>query len=359
VLRQAEREEWLRETGTRVRVWLKRAPGRKGGLLNSRNNAEQTLESLCIHMFPALSVNLKIKDGVADEKQIVSADDWITMKPEELRKRIDRFSEGRFREKDSGDPINENMRLLKDAAGEIIGRACADPYGGSKRGGESGVITVGGIRANRFRMIIGVMVGTSVRATRDTAIPVVSSDELARWATEQAQLAVRTRMMDEERSELADFICACGGDTGDLPIGWGANGPMTIGEVKDWARPLAEIMLSSDYELRSSARGRKELQLQPKVLIINNGSYLYYLIDDGFSESLWPDSGSMGMLKGTPIRENTVKARIIKTLAEAWGATVEDVLSASSEEREKKQIVGTKSDKELKADVEIIKRPEP
>jgi hypothetical protein len=136
VLRQAEREEWLREAGTRVRVWLKRAPGRRGGLLSSRNSDDGMLESQCLHMFPALSVNLKIKVGSADERLIVSANDWITIKPEELGKRIDRYPERHFPEKENRDPVNENMRLLKSVTGEIVGRACVDPYAGSKRGGE-------------------------------------------------------------------------------------------------------------------------------------------------------------------------------------------------------------------------------
>jgi hypothetical protein len=356
VLRKAQREEWLLEGGTRVRLWLKQAPSRKGGLLDSRNIDGRSLETLCVHLFPALSVNLKVRDREDDEKLIVSADDWKTIPPDELRKRIDPYPEHRFREKESGDPTSEIMRVLNDSSGEIVGRACADPYGGSKRGGDSGIITVGGIRANRCRMIVGIMTGAALRATRDTAVPVVSREELARWATEQAGLATKSGIMDEERSELVDFICACGGETKELPVGWGETGPMTIDQIKALAASLVEVMLSSDYELRSSTKNRKELQLNPNVLLINSNGYRYYLIDSGSAEDQWPESRSIGSIKDSPIRENTIRALIIKTLAATWGTTVEEVLQAS-EGGEKKQVVGRRGGKEVKADVDVIRRP--
>jgi hypothetical protein len=206
-------------------------------------------------------------------------------------------------------------------------------------------------------MIIGIMVGTSVRATRDIAVPVVSPEELARWATEQAQLAIGTRMMEVERSELAEFICACGGDTGKLPIGWGESGPMTIGEVKDWARPFKEIILTSHYDLRPPSKDSKELQLRPNVLVITDATYRYYLINDAYTEDRWPSSQPLGSLNGTQVKENTIKGHIIRTLAETWGTTVEKVLEASVGGDNKNVVVANRGEKEVAAEVEVIKRP--
>lgn len=173
ILRKARPDEWLIDGGSRVHVWLKRPPDSEGGLLASRYDRGHTLEERCVYLFPALSVNFQVKDGRDNAKQIISADDWKTIPASELRKRINRDFERYDRAKETTIAVNNNLKLLKDSSGEIIGRACIsiDSDMTIKDGRADGIITIGGIRAARVRGIAGVLAGAALRATRDAATP--------------------------------------------------------------------------------------------------------------------------------------------------------------------------------------------
>lgn len=333
ILRQAARQEWLSEGGTRVRVWLKSSPNREGGFLERLSGKKDYIESLCMDLFPALSVNLRLKNYDAAEKQILSADDWITIEPEELRRRLVRNLEAEFHEKDGEDSISMHMRCLEDASGEIVGRAYAGPLRRWRRGEEPGVITVGGIRANRIIGIVGIMVGTSARATRDAAIPVVSPVGLARWATEQAHLAVHFGIPDDQRMELAQLVCACGGDTGQLPIGSCAAGPMTLSEVKEWAKNQMIVMLVHSDNSRPAHKTLKEMISASNALLLKPSASRRIGLEVYLHNNKWPSPDKLGALGFRNIDGYTVAGYVIKALAETWGATVEEVLQASSMEK--------------------------
>ncbi|MDQ3581702.1 MAG: ATP-binding protein, partial [Pseudomonadota bacterium] len=137
ILRKARPDECLIDGGSRVRVWLKRPPDSERGLLASRYGRGKTLEELCVYLFPALSVNLQVKDGRGNAKQIISADDWKTIPGSELSKRINRYD----RDKEITIAVNNNLRPLKDSSGEIIGRACIIGSIDAIKDGRTGIIT--------------------------------------------------------------------------------------------------------------------------------------------------------------------------------------------------------------------------
>ena len=62
ILRKAEAEEILVDSGTRIRVWLKVPPLNKGGLINKREegrmSSEYNLCGLCKYMCPSLDVTV-------------------------------------------------------------------------------------------------------------------------------------------------------------------------------------------------------------------------------------------------------------------------------------------------------------
>jgi hypothetical protein len=362
VLRRAQQSEWLIDGGTRIRVWLKKTPSGSGGLLSSRRNEGRSLESLCIHLFPALPVNLSVADGGVDTKRVITADDWITIPSTELRKRIDRI-----RDKSRPAPINKNIRLLRknirllrDSTGETVGRACIDPDGGTKRGGEYGIVTIGGIRAAQVRGIVGILAGASLRATRDAAIPVVPPCELALWATEQAELAAKSFKRDEEKRVVAGLVRAFGGDTRLLPVAYGASGWMSAAEVKAFAESYDEVLITSDYELRYPSDSKSIVNINENVLIIDTDSFQYLLRDSDYSENRWPQSHVLGPANENSVRQNSIKALIIDALAAGWGTDVEEVLRASSKRetgKDKQLLVGERDGKEVKAFVEGFKKP--
>lgn len=86
---------------------------------------------------------------------------------------------------------SKNIRPLYDSNGEVIGRALIT-FGYAvfldERSDLSGVVTVGGLTACSMTGIAGILMGVPMRASRDSAKPIVSDSELKRWAEEQSAL---------------------------------------------------------------------------------------------------------------------------------------------------------------------------
>ena len=124
----------------------------------------------------------------------------------------------------------ENVRDLKDENGEIVGShgwirswalvtdALGYAHVPSQRIDLSGVVTIGGLTACSLSGIAGVLKGVPMRASRDTAKPIVDDNELRRWAEEQSHLVPTLWNDPIHQAACAQYIRLCGGDTGNLLI---------------------------------------------------------------------------------------------------------------------------------------------
>jgi hypothetical protein len=108
-----------------------------------------------------------------------------------------------------------------------------------------GIVTVGGFYADRVGFPAGIFAGKPARATRDRAVPLVTLEELARWASEQADLLAHTSYAPEVLVNCVDLVRACGGDTGNLPIAKSANGWLTKHDIAAWQGIPEELALTS------------------------------------------------------------------------------------------------------------------
>ncbi|MER2891203.1 hypothetical protein, partial [Escherichia coli] len=101
---------------------------------------------------------------------------------------------------------------------EIVGRATLYPDRLSNRyhpdKSISGTVASQGAKicTGSFR---GVLLGTPVRAARDFASLLASSDAIQKWATEQASLLQKITSKDEEQESIAEQISSLGGNIGD------------------------------------------------------------------------------------------------------------------------------------------------
>lgn len=111
------------------------------------------------------------------------------------------------------------VSLIKEDSGEIVGRATLYPDRLSNRyhpdKSISGTVASQGAKicTGSFR---GVLLGTPVRAARDFASLLASSDAIQKWATEQASLLQKITSKDEEQESIAEQISSLGGNIGDL-----------------------------------------------------------------------------------------------------------------------------------------------
>jgi hypothetical protein len=153
----------------------------------------------------------------------------------------------------------ERLVLVKDLNGSSLGRMAADP-GIQARLSDGLVATTGGLRVSSFGNAVGLVAAHDPNAARDKARLRVSSNELAAWASRQAELYDAqkshmrgatfeytadgrvTREMDEHNDlierivRFAHFVISAGGDPGGLPVGFTRQGLVSTAELGDWLR---------------------------------------------------------------------------------------------------------------------------
>ena len=138
-------------------------------------------------MCPALPVSL-ICDQSGTTTQVLTGGDWVNCPGEELFSRTSsRMDYGDESIDDCGEFLAkaaENLRILNDSDGAPVGRACVglderQERSSVHRAALRGAVTIGGLTASRLYGIAGLLAGTSERAARDHATPVVSDDALS------------------------------------------------------------------------------------------------------------------------------------------------------------------------------------
>ncbi len=171
LLRRASGQEQMMEPGTIVLFEVcDKAPE---GEQRLREDPDLLLGRLC----PTLAVDLLLAEDLG-HRQIIAGEDWRELEPATLLERTGSEPEA---------PEATRVRSLQGEDGEIVGRAVAIPpvlY----LDAPPGVVTVGGLEARRSGGFKGVLLGDRPNLARSTARPLVSSGEVARWASEQAEL---------------------------------------------------------------------------------------------------------------------------------------------------------------------------
>lgn len=179
ILREARPDEFIRDGGTRVRVWLRESLYEPENLLRlDRSGNSWSLSDMCAWMCPAIDVNLFVQEK-GSPSLVITAGDWRFIDGEKLLRRISAPNAS-----DSASEIGlgvaelgRNLRMLKDEQGTIVGRAALSIrshslhfHSDSDDDFMTGIVTVGGLRSTRLSGVPGVMVGEPMRAARDDAV---------------------------------------------------------------------------------------------------------------------------------------------------------------------------------------------
>jgi hypothetical protein len=371
ILRMATKSEYLREGGTRIRVWFKNSSTLLFKSLSFANSSTSAwslqiehrkfksisirdIKKLCAFLCPSIDVNLYVTDIRGDTQLVISSIDWITMNGEDLLRRLldfDEYSDERA--------VEEFIRQyapalipIKNSLDETVGRACIAPSWLKAKDRSmpvAGVITVGGLRSSILAGYVGIWDGISIRATRDLAVPVAQSSELARWATDQAKLMGSLITNPELLFEIADAVNAFGGDVGNLPIASGINGWMNFSQIAEWQDVPDEILLISDAFFSLEQRKHRKLTLHPNVLVTSKAFTIpLRSVYDDAHPVFWPNI------------ENLLTTVVIKALAKAWSSPLEDVMQISEFTTDKKKVkreIGLADGKLIFDSVDVIKNP--
>jgi hypothetical protein len=381
ILRTAEEKEYIRDGGTIIRVWLEDDPLSSNSIFFSYDeNEPQTWEELCTWLCPSLDVTLYLEKGSEDRKVIIKSRDWITIDSKDFLRRIWRprnifRGHNPLASEEESDPLRdqvvttnfealaENLRLIKDSSGNVVGRACVyAAYDHRLTDYQTGLVSVGGLRSCGLEGIAGLFIGNPTRAARDNAVPVITNDVLAGWASEQSSLAENVENDPRRLMQYASVIRRCGGRVGGLPIAQNSHGWVTFKDIVDWSGALDEVLLlESNWIQRGNKHYRQPIELNGDVLASTLYPRSLMSDDDDMYFEEWPEV-EVGEHSDfyTAYDFTSLKGAIIEALASAWSVDVNEVLKASNYLERKSRFVrevGKYSEKPFLVEVDIIKKP--
>ena len=366
ILRKAANDEIVRDGGTRVRVQLRVPPYEvPDGLLQQQDLwelGEWGLPQLCSWLCPAVDVNLYAEESNGKEL-IVAANDWVRMDAAQLLKRVVGAG-GNYlalRPQVSIAEAAENVRHL-ETDGEVVGRASIDgaianlyTVNGRASGYSPGVVTSGGLRSSSLSGVAGILVGNSVRATRDASIPVVSNEDLREWASEQATLLANSISEPDESAILAKLVRRLGGDTGELPIAQRGTEWLSAKDIRELQELPNEVLLvDGPVEEIIRVRGLRNLSLHTNVFVtsISGVGLLHY--GPHSSSSDWPQI--------TPApevwyRREMLEGAVLEALAVAWGTTLEEIAQLTDYWGPESRSIGLADGQEVVLPVTVARNP--
>lgn len=364
VLRPAAPPDFLKDGGTRVRVWLHGDPSDRGGVLNSpHSRSAHTLHQTCQRVAPALDVELCVFGSGGSEEKVAGASDWLTIPPQDLLDRVLVF----YSDLETAQGKNlvarssANVRPLKASEGEVIGRACIVPFrmipgfhSYSEPGAFAGAVAVGGLRSSATFRIVGLLEGKPITAARKDAVPFAHGEELRRWATEQANLAPSLTQDPEDLIEISSIVARCGGDTGDLPIGYFNSKPASRHQIANLGGLPSEILCVADHELFELSKSTTEFT--PDLGILSFSLSTYGILEE--HSLMWPELNLDDF--GFEFGQHTLSRLAIEAVGRAWGLPdgwLTDSYIKALEATYESRRVGTARDIPIFADTYLLVKP--
>ncbi len=363
ILRKANESEFIKDGGTRIRVWLSNSRIidsliEKHRRKRNKITFSELIESLC----PSIDCNIILEEK-SKSKKIIQANDWITMPAMNLLKRI--IGESYFKELGKAEKkflldISKNMTLITEDNGDIVGRLALykEERIKNERFNIDGVVTVGGMKTSGLTGLLGILTGKSHRASRDVGVPNVAETQLEKWATKQAELLSKMNLDIDTQIVCASVIRSCGGKTSSLKIVNHKNGAICYDELK-------EII--------------KNTVLKEFIVLFSAGVNIYEKENNckiNFNENvIWCDSSVPGVLqtrnsdihidlvkyKNDWFHSRSLKGVTTEAFAEVWCSSVDEILSCSdesSDEKSFKATIGMADNKPAIIDhVDIIRKP--
>ena len=359
-LRKGKKSEQLIDGGTVVRIKLLTKPEEAGGLLYEKEGRPPlALTLLCARTCPAVDVDLyAVENG--QEHIVVRADDWKSTESSALLCRMKPdLSDTVWSEEELTDfrqKVGQNLRLLTDDKGDVLGRACIVPESTSDEQVRlTGVITVGGLKATEMRGITGVMVGHPLRASRDAARPTASQALLRKWAEGQVELIPRLWTRPDLQASCAQYIRLFEGDTEGLPIAIFRGRWYSADELRSLSDPPDVGIIASSFIL-SELQLLKSYRMLDEVFVVG-ASGVPSIVWDAVHDA-WPALDSLETPWGDRwYYHYSLEGAIVEALAIAWKVPLAEVVSNNDFEREREITIAMEGEREIKISALQVRRP--
>ena len=361
LLREAQENEYIKDGGTRIKVYFLRnkSYGKVfGESYGDKLELSQVIEDLC----SCLDVTIITEDlNTVKSSVAIEANDWKSLDSSKFVQRaLGHKSFKKLSEEDREKLIyfSKNIRNVNDN-GNIIGRGFLSPINRFNKKKDSisveGVVTVGGFRTTGLTKIVGLFVGQATRASRDIGVPLAEGQLLKEWASEQAELlAAKTSL--EEQLESSRFVRALGGSTNDFVIARHRTGLFKFSDFESLIRGFhKEIIIISDASFSLLEREYGKIVLKDNVFVTASGipGILQTRMDDYWVS--WPEHDS----ERFHARSN--QGILEEAFSNIWGVSLNSVIEASdisTDDIDYSHVIGEVDGSEIEADhVDIIRIP--
>lgn len=335
ILRKAKDHEFIKDGGTKIRIWFS-SRDIVNFLMNNRNGSGELIsfKELIGKTCPSIDCNVYFEDNKGTTN-IIKSNDWLTIKPLTLLKRI--IGESKFKRFSDPDQLLlkelvKNIRILKDENGNAIGRAFLykGHYFVNNKINMEGLVTIGGMSSSRLTGVFGIMMGYSYRASRDIGIPMATEDSLNIWLNEQVTLLSKLNLSFETEINCASIIRALGGVTGLLKFAYCKGKEMNYFELKEYISTsnYDEYIIVHDAAISNFKREHK-----CNIIYDDNIIYVAYgipgILQTGSVDHFirWPK-----LSNGESVNwheELTLKGLVLEAIAEVWKMSFEKILKYS------------------------------
>jgi hypothetical protein len=369
LLRKAATTECLRDGGTIVRIWLDKDPCGFGGILQlphvEKFHDSRDIVATCLWLCPALDTNLFVQRRNEARTEVLRASDWKAIPDDAFVRRIvttllETGEEDEDEEEEEEvhvgrtqllENITRMLRPLRDVDGNLVGRMALIPSTWRYDWDFFGVLTVGGFRSATIRGAAGILVGASLRASRDLAIPLLPFDYLHVWLREQESLVAEQSKDPSVLLECAATVRACSVIPEVLPIAQGSDGLKTAAQIRGWNPIPDEIILIQDGLLSLLEEKLGPIKLLPNVLAVSIGCRTFIDNNSRGFDYPWPEGYQ-------EFHNSTLAGAVTSLIAELWGVLPKRLME-SLDGAEKKVVIGTANKKTVRARATILRRPAP
>ena len=362
ILRKAERDEQIKNGGTRIKVWLKEK--RISEIFQSHYhdglNQEEKIAKFCF----SLDCNLYLESN-SKRRLLIQANDWQNIDNADFICRLLGHSHAAKLAKEKPDVYSllcNNLRFLKGESGEIVGRACLYNKNLSyHHRGIHGIITVDGFATTETSSILGVLKGNTERASRDIAIPIVSSAELDRWCVEQTQLLLDMKLPETEQAEMAGICCTLSHTATDIKLARWKNSFVNFSQIKEHAQQKKhnKYIFVQDAAVSIWERDHNQtITLSENVYVCSMAMPCFLQIRNIHRMVSWPkDYFRLHSKLSCAVVEN----QIISAISQGWNCSVDTLMKhadISTDDEHYDAVIGYCGEQPIEMRVDIVYLPE-
>lgn len=365
ILRKASHEEFIRDGGTRIRVWISKSRIldkilERHDRRRNKIDAAELIESVC----PSIDCNIFLEEK-SKKRQIIQANDWITIPALNLLKRI--VGKSYYKALDQGErqlliELSKNMTLLKEDDGRIVGRLFL--YTEERANYDSihieGKVTIGGMSSSGLTGLIGVLLGDSDRASRDIGVPIVSTSKIREWASNQADLLSKLNLDSIAQIACASIVRCLGGYTSTLKIAQHKQGMINFEELKTIIQETNydSYLVVQDAAIHNYERDNNcKIDFFDNVIWVSMGIPIPLQTRNIYHHIDWPN---LAKSHEENFNKKSLESLTTEAFSQVWKKTINDIMKLSDESSDEKNYeapVGWADSKQAIIDhLDIIRR---